>query len=101
VLLRSSAANDKSPNNYYIIIYCAYITVILINYTLYEITPDIMGELEHITVYSTSSVTATASHPTINALQWTDDGQLLFLTKTAVYILVSIVFGNYFPYTTF
>jgi hypothetical protein len=46
--------------------------------------------MEHITVYATSSVTAAASLPTINALQWTEDGQLLFLTKTAVYILVSI-----------
>jgi hypothetical protein len=56
-----------------------------------------MGEMEHITVYTTSSVTAAASHPTINALQWTEDGQLLFLTKTAVYILVSIIFWQLFP----
>lgn len=99
-LLWSSAANDKSPNNYYIIIYlCLYHSNLdQLHFTNpYEITPDIMGELEHITVYTTSSVTATASHPTINALQWTEDGQLLFLTKTAVYILVSIVFGNYSP----
>ena len=56
-----------------------------------------MDDMEHITVYTTSSVTAAASHPTINALQWTDDGQLLFLTKTAVYILVSIIFWQLFP----
>ncbi|KAN0115650.1 Transcription factor IIIC subunit delta N-term domain containing protein [Russula decolorans] len=54
-----------------------------------------MGEMEHITVYTTSSVTAAASHPTINALQWTEDGQLLFLTKTAVYILTPDLGVNY------
>lgn len=42
-------------------------------------------------MYTASSFTAAASHPTVNALQWTEDGQLLFLTKTALYILVSIV----------
>jgi hypothetical protein len=51
--------------------------------------------MECITVYSASSVTAAASHPSINALQWTEDGQLLFLTKTAVYILTPDLGVNY------
>ncbi len=56
-----------------------------------------MGDMEQITVYTTSSITAAASHPTTNTLQWTEDGQLLFLTKTAVYILVSIILWQLFP----
>ncbi|KAI9510017.1 putative zinc-finger of transcription factor IIIC complex-domain-containing protein [Russula earlei] len=46
-----------------------------------------MVDMEHVTVYTASSVPAAASHPAINSLQWTEDGQLLFLTKIAVYIL--------------
>jgi hypothetical protein len=46
--------------------------------------------MEHVTVYTASNIPAAVSHPTINSLQWTEDGQLLFLTKTAVHILVSI-----------
>ncbi|KAI0272725.1 transcription factor IIIC subunit delta N-term-domain-containing protein [Gloeopeniophorella convolvens] len=43
--------------------------------------------MEHVTVYTALSVPAAASHPTISCLQWTEDGQLLFATKAAVYIL--------------
>lgn len=45
--------------------------------------------MEDITIYTASSVPGAASHPTLNCLQWTGDGQLLFSTKSSVYILVS------------
>ncbi|KAI0251386.1 putative zinc-finger of transcription factor IIIC complex-domain-containing protein [Lactifluus subvellereus] len=54
-----------------------------------------MGDVEHVTIYTASSVPAAASHPTINCLQWTEDGQLLFLTKTAVYVLTPDLGINY------
>ncbi|KAI9440782.1 putative zinc-finger of transcription factor IIIC complex-domain-containing protein, partial [Lactarius indigo] len=38
-------------------------------------------------IYTASSVPGAASHPTLNCLQWTGDGQLLFSTKSSVYIL--------------
>jgi hypothetical protein len=47
--------------------------------------------MENITIYTASSVPGAASHPTLNCLQWTGDGQLLFSTKSSVYILVSPV----------
>jgi hypothetical protein len=46
-------------------------------------------DMEDVTVYTASSVPAATSHPTLNSLQWTEDGQLLLVTKTAVHILVS------------
>ena len=47
--------------------------------------------MEDITIYTASSIPGAASHPTLNCLQWTGDGQLLFSTKSSVYILVSLV----------
>lgn len=43
--------------------------------------------MEDVTIYTTSNVPAAASHPTLSCLQWTGDGQLLFSTKSSVYIL--------------
>ncbi|KAH9074878.1 transcription factor IIIC subunit delta N-term-domain-containing protein [Lactarius deliciosus] len=43
--------------------------------------------MEDVTIYTASSVPGAASHPTLNCLQWTGDGQLLFSTKSSVYIL--------------
>ncbi|KAI9451937.1 putative zinc-finger of transcription factor IIIC complex-domain-containing protein [Lactarius psammicola] len=43
--------------------------------------------MEDVTIYTASSVPGAASHPTLNCLQWTGDGQLLFSTKYFVYIL--------------
>ncbi|KAH9987160.1 transcription factor IIIC subunit delta N-term-domain-containing protein [Russula compacta] len=51
--------------------------------------------MEHVTVYTASNIPAAVSHPTLNSLQWTEDGQLLFLTKTAVYILTPDFGVNY------
>ncbi|KAI0294320.1 transcription factor IIIC subunit delta N-term-domain-containing protein, partial [Multifurca ochricompacta] len=58
--------------------------------------------MEHVTIYAASSVPAAASHPTISCLQWTEDGQLLFVTKTAVYILTPDfgVNNSYGPFST-
>lgn len=44
-------------------------------------------DMEDVTIYTASSVPGAASHPTLNCLQWTGDGQLLFSTKSSVYIL--------------
>jgi len=49
-----------------------------------------MVDMEHVKVYTASSIPAAASYPAINSLQWNEDGQLLYLTKNAVYILVSM-----------
>ncbi|KAH9172208.1 transcription factor IIIC subunit delta N-term-domain-containing protein [Lactarius sanguifluus] len=43
--------------------------------------------MEDVTIYTASNVPGAASHPTLNCLQWTGDGQLLFSTKSSVYIL--------------
>lgn len=51
--------------------------------------------MEDITIYTASSVPGAASHPTLNCLQWTGDGQLLFSTKSSVYILTPDLGVNY------
>ncbi|KAH9066910.1 hypothetical protein EDB87DRAFT_1672110 [Lactarius vividus] len=43
--------------------------------------------MEDVTIYTASSVPGAASHPALNCLQWTGDGQLLFSTKSSIYIL--------------
>ncbi|KAH9962694.1 putative zinc-finger of transcription factor IIIC complex-domain-containing protein [Russula dissimulans] len=64
--------------------------------TLAKFSPSaIMVDMEHVKVYTASSVPAAASYPTINSLQWNADGQLLFLTKNAVYILTPDLGVNY------
>ncbi|ETW79260.1 hypothetical protein HETIRDRAFT_478665 [Heterobasidion irregulare TC 32-1] len=39
------------------------------------------------TVHDALTIPAAGSQPSINCLQWTNDGQILFLTKTAIYII--------------
>ena len=56
------------------------------------ILPYFCKSMEDVTIYAASSVPGAASHPTLNCLQWTGDGQLLFSTKSSVYILVSQAF---------
>lgn len=48
------------------------------------------------TVHDALTIPAAGSQPSINCLQWTNDGQILFLTKTAIYIIVrrDIGFGD-------
>ncbi|KAI0048739.1 hypothetical protein FA95DRAFT_1517013 [Auriscalpium vulgare] len=41
------------------------------------------------TVHTALNIAIAASYPSINCLRWTEDGQILFLTKTAVYIMTS------------
>ncbi|KAI0316776.1 hypothetical protein OF83DRAFT_1172586 [Amylostereum chailletii] len=43
--------------------------------------------MSSVAIHTAFSVPVSASHPSINCLQWTADGQLLFLTKTDIYIL--------------
>lgn len=40
------------------------------------------------------NVPTATSYPSVNCLQWSSDGQLCFVTKTAIYILV----GRYLKY---
>ncbi|THH15736.1 hypothetical protein EW146_g4774 [Bondarzewia mesenterica] len=43
--------------------------------------------MAHVTVYTALNVPTAASQPSTGCLQWTADGQILFVTKTAIYIL--------------
>ena len=39
-------------------------------------------------LHTALDIPTAVAQPDIRSLQWTDDGQLLFLTKTSIYILV-------------
>ena len=45
-------------------------------------------------ISSALNVPTATSYPSVNCLQWSSDGQLCFVTKTAIYILV----GRYSKY---
>lgn len=43
-------------------------------------------------LHTALNIPTAIAHPAIHSLQWSCDGQLLFLTKTAIYILVGSSF---------
>ncbi|KAI0064060.1 hypothetical protein BV25DRAFT_1869513 [Artomyces pyxidatus] len=59
-----------------------------------------MSNVPAATVHTALSIPIATSYPSINCLQWTEDGQLLLQTKTAIYILTPDFGVNFDPAST-
>ncbi|KAA1468914.1 hypothetical protein DENSPDRAFT_834407 [Dentipellis sp. KUC8613] len=56
--------------------------------------------MSHVPVYTALSIPVAASFPSINCLQWTSDGQIMFAAKNAIYIFTPDPGINFDPSST-
>ena len=54
-----------------------------------------MGHERELPVYAALAIPTVTAYPSISCLQWSADGQLCFVSKNAVHILVHYIFMTY------